>query len=135
MSTFRRLTVAIAGAIALLALGLASSASAGTGNWTVSYGWGGEYRMSAKFDAAGSEYVYAMDTNSDGYGAYVTWWSNGRSGNCNDTNGGTTLAWVPCGPLNLPEGLAFDIRMCSRDYSGSTLVDSHCDSRFRIGTT
>lgn len=135
MNVLKKMTLAFAAAVMLLATGLASAASAGTGNWSYSYAWGGEYRMSVKFDAAGNETVLAMDTNPDSYGAYVTWWSNGRSANCNDTNGGSTLAWVPCGPLNLPEGLAFDVRMCSRDYNGSTLVDSHCDTRFRAGTT
>lgn len=95
--------------------------------------WGGHTRIEAIFDNAGSETLYIRDAYVDSYGAYSTWWSSGKSGNCNDTNGGGST-FVPCGPLYLNEGAAFDINLCSKDYDGGSLRDQKCSGRFRFGT-
>jgi len=135
VNVLKRLSIAVAATTLLLTTGVVSTASAGTGNWQIAYVWGGETRMGARFNAGGNESVEVIDMVADGYGAYFTWWSDGRSGNCNDTNGSSPAVWIVCGPLNLPEDLAFDARQCSKDYNGSTLVDSRCTLRRRMGTT
>lgn len=95
--------------------------------------WGSHVRMEVIFDNAGSETYFVRDAYVDSYGAYSTWWSGSKSGNCNDTNGGGST-FVSCGPLYLGEGNAFDVNLCSKDYDGGSLRDQKCSGRFRLGT-
>ena len=124
-------------AAAIVALGLAIMASTATAAnataWNTHTEWGGHMRIEVIFDNSGSETYYVRDAYDDSYGAYTTWWAGEKVGTCNDTNG-AGATYTPCGPLNLVEGAAIFHNLCSRDYNGSTLVDSKCTGRIRFGS-
>lgn len=119
-----------------LAMGVSSTpvATAGTAAYQWPLQWGGQTRGVVIFDAAGNETYYVRDAYGDSYGVYTTWWRGNRSNTCDDSNGAGT-DYVACGPFNFGEDLAFDTNVCSKDYSGSTLVDSKCSGRFQLGWT
>lgn len=125
-------------AAVIAALGLAVTAgtasAANATSYQTSTSWGGHTRTEVIFDNSGDETYFVRDAYTDSYGAYATWWGGAKSGACNDTNGSGTT-YKACGPLSIGEGKAFDTNICSKDYDGSTLVDSKCSGRFRLGTT